>query len=88
MYGEGISREGDVLDLAVAQRVVDKSGAWFSYKGDRLGQGRENSKQLLKENPDLLKKIEREVKIKLGMPVREEPVAAHTALKLLQADKK
>src|SRR6266542_164533 len=51
MYGEGISREGDVLDLAVAQGVVDKSGAWFSYKGDRLGQGRENSKQSLKENP-------------------------------------
>jgi len=44
MYGEGISREGDVLDLAVAQRVIDKSGAWFSYQGDRLGQGRENSK--------------------------------------------
>ncbi|MFN2516730.1 MAG: recombinase RecA, partial [Pyrinomonadaceae bacterium] len=55
MYGEGISREGDVLDLAVTQRVVDKSGAWFSYKGDRLGQGRENSKQSLKENPELLK---------------------------------
>ena len=88
MYGEGISREGDLLDLAVAQRVVDKSGAWFSYKGERLGQGRENSKQLLKENPDLLKKIEREVKIKLGMPVREEqPVAAPNA-KAATADKK
>ncbi len=87
MYGEGISREGDVLDLAVAQRVVDKSGAWFSYKGDRLGQGRENSKQLLKENPDVLKKIEREVKIKLGMPVRDEPVAAPQA-KAATGDKK
>jgi recombination protein RecA len=87
MYGEGISREGDLLDLAVTQRVVDKSGAWFSYKGDRLGQGRENSKQLLKENPDLLKKIEREVKIKLGMPVRDEPVAAPQA-KAATADKK
>ena len=54
MYGEGISREGDVLDLAVAQNVVDKSGAWFSYKGDRLGQGRENSKQMLKEKPEIL----------------------------------
>ena len=87
MYGEGISREGDVLDLGAAQRVVEKSGAWFSYKGDRLGQGRENSKQLLKENPDLLKKIEREVKIKLGMPVRDEPVAAPQA-KAATADKK
>jgi recombination protein RecA len=73
MYGEGISREGDVLDLAVVQRVVEKSGAWFSYKGERLGQGRENSKQTLKENVEMLRRIEREVKVKLGMPVREEP---------------
>src|ERR671930_371553 len=54
MYGEGISREGDVLDLAVANRVVEKSGAWFSYGGDRLGQGRENSKNALREYPELL----------------------------------
>ena len=73
MYGEGISREGDVLDLAVVQRVVEKSGAWFSYKGERLGQGRENSKSALRENKEVLKRIEREVKVKLGMPVREEP---------------
>src|SRR5687767_10299675 len=88
MYGEGISREGDVLDLAVAQRVIDKSGAWFSYKGDRLGQGRENSKQLLKDNPDLLKKIEREVKVKLGMKVREEQPAPQANAKAAAADKK
>lgn len=85
MYGEGISREGDLLDLAVANRAVEKSGAWFSYKGERLGQGRENAKQSLKDNPDLLKKIEKEVKVKLGMPVREEePVNAKAAA----ADKK
>jgi len=88
MYGEGISREGDVLDLAVAQRVIDKSGAWFSYKGDRLGQGRENSKLSLKENPELLKRIEREVKVKLGMPVREEKPEAAPAAKAATADKK
>ena len=88
MYGEGISREGDVLDLAVAQRVIDKSGAWFSYKGDRLGQGRENSKQSLKDNPDLLKKIEREVKVKLGMRVREEQPAPPANAKAAAADKK
>jgi recombination protein RecA len=89
MYGEGISREGDVLDLAVAQNVVDKSGAWFSYKGDRLGQGRENSKQTLKDKPDILKRIEREVKVKLGMPVREEKVeAAAPAAKAAAAEKK
>jgi recombination protein RecA len=73
MYGEGISREGDLLDLAVVQRVVEKSGAWFSYKGDRLGQGRENAKQALKEHPEMVKRIEREVKVKLGMPVKDEP---------------
>jgi recombination protein RecA len=88
MYGEGISREGDVLDLAVTQRVIDKSGAWFSYKGDRLGQGRENSKLSLKENPDLLKRIEREVKVKLGMPVREEKAEPAPAAKAATADKK
>ncbi|MDQ5846894.1 MAG: recombinase RecA [Acidobacteriota bacterium] len=88
MYGEGISREGDVLDLAAAQGVVAKSGAWFSYKGDRLGQGRENSKQALKDNPDLLKQIEREVKIKLGLPVREEQPAAAPNAKAAAADKK
>jgi len=93
MYGEGISREGDLLDLAVIQRVVEKSGAWFSYKGDRLGQGRENSKQLLKENPDMLKRIEREVKVKLGMAVRDEPQpaakdAAADKAKAAGADKK
>jgi recombination protein RecA len=88
MYGEGISREGDVLDLAVAQRVIDKSGAWFSYKGDRLGQGRENSKLSLKENPDLLKRIEREVKVTLGMPVREEKPETAPAAKAATADKK
>ena len=88
MYGEGISREGDVLDLAVAQRVIDKSGAWFSYKGDRLGQGRENSKQALKENPDLLAKIEREVKVKLGIKVREEQPAPPANAKAAAADKK
>jgi len=79
MYGEGISREGDLLDLASTHRVVEKSGAWFSYKGDRLGQGRENAKQSLKENPELLGRIENEVKVKLGMPVR--PVAEKVAEK-------
>jgi recombination protein RecA len=73
MYGEGISREGDLIDLAVTQRVIEKSGAWFSYKGDRLGQGRENAKQSLKENPDLLKKIENDVKTRLGIAVKATP---------------
>ena len=66
MYGEGISREGDLLDLATNQNVVDKSGAWFSYKGERLGQGRENVKNMLKENTDLRDRIEEDVKGVLG----------------------
>ena len=81
MYGEGISREGDLLDLAVVHRAVEKSGAWFSYKGERLGQGRENAKTALKENPEILRKIERDVKVKLGLPVREEPEAVKAATK-------
>jgi recombination protein RecA len=88
MYGEGISRQGDVLDLAVAQNVIDKSGAWFSYKGDRLGQGRENAKQALKDNPELLKRIEREVKVKLGIAVPEEAPAPAPNAKAAAADKK
>lgn len=79
MYGEGISREGDVLDLGALHRVVEKSGAWFSYKGERLGQGRENAKQALRENPEILKRIETEVKTKLGLPVREEKAEAKAA---------
>jgi recombination protein RecA len=67
MYGEGISREGDLLDAAVNQGVVEKSGAWFSYKGERLGQGRENSKTTLKGNQALQQDIETETKIKLGL---------------------
>ena len=56
MYGEGISREGDLLDLGVAKKIVEKSGAWFSYKGERIGQGRENVKQFLKDNKDMMAK--------------------------------
>jgi recombination protein RecA len=66
MYGEGISREGDLIDLAVNHNVVEKSGAWFSYKTERLGQGRENVKNMLKENRDLFDRIELDVKTELG----------------------
>ncbi len=67
MYGEGISREGDLIDLAVNNDIVEKSGAWFSYKNERIGQGRENAKQFLKENKDITARIESEVKKKLGI---------------------
>jgi recombination protein RecA len=75
MYGEGISRTGDLLDLAVNNNVVEKSGAWFSYSGERLGQGRENVKNLLKENGELTDRIEQDVKAALGM-VRADSAAA------------
>ena len=61
IHGEGISREGDVLDLAVDKNIVDKSGTWYTYQGQRIGQGRENSKQFLKENPKMLETMEKEI---------------------------
>src|SRR6187455_3252436 len=67
MYGEGISREGDLLDLAVERKIVEKSGAWFAYSGERLGQGRENAKQFLKDNRDTFKAIEEKVRKELGL---------------------
>ena len=67
MYGVGISREGDLLDMAVEQRIVEKSGAWFSYSGERLGQGRENVKQFLKDNPETMQAIEDRVRLELGL---------------------
>jgi recombination protein RecA len=71
MYGEGISREGDLLDLAVERKIVEKSGTWFSYSGERLGQGRENVKQFLKDNPAIFKSIEERVRTELGLTVAE-----------------
>ncbi|WEV46141.1 recombinase RecA [Bifidobacterium sp. ESL0690] len=67
LYGEGISREGSVLDMALQCDVVKKSGSWFTYEGDQLGQGRENVRQFLKDNPALTDEIERKVKIKYGL---------------------
>jgi len=62
MFGEGISREGDILDLAAACDVVNKSGAWYAYLGEKIGQGRENAKAYLKENPDVMNEIEAKVR--------------------------
>jgi recombination protein RecA len=75
MYGEGISREGDLLDLAVDRRIVEKSGTWFAFGGDRLGQGRENVKQFLKENPAIFKAIEEKVRREMGLVPEGEAVA-------------
>jgi recombination protein RecA len=73
IFGEGISREGDVLDLAAESGIIEKSGAWYSYKGDRIGQGRDNSRIFLKDNPNVMTVVENEVRIKLGIvPIEQE----------------
>jgi recombination protein RecA len=67
IYGEGISKEGDLIDLGVAQNMVEKSGSWYSFKGDRIGQGRENARQFLKDNPDIRTKLDTELRKALGL---------------------
>ena len=78
LYGEGISREGDLLDLAVNNNLLEKSGSWFSYKNERIGQGRENARQFLKDNKETLAKLELEVRKTLGL-IPATPAAAGTA---------
>jgi recombination protein RecA len=78
IYGEGISREGDLLDLGTLHGVIEKSGAWFSFKDSRLGQGRENVKRFLKDNPDIAKEIEDLLRVKLNLS-KEDIKAAATA---------
>jgi recombination protein RecA len=75
IYDEGISREGDLIDLGVEHGVIEKAGTWFSYKGERLGQGRENLRKLLKQNKELCEKIENELREKLGLPKQAQPSA-------------
>ncbi len=87
MYGEGISREGDLLDIAVTHNILEKSGSWFSYKNERIGQGRENARQFLKDNKDIYAKLDTEVRKLLGLtqsgpqaaPVAAPAVATGTA---------
>ena len=75
IYGEGISREGDLIDCGVDNGIVEKSGTWYSYKGERLGQGKENVKKLLKENKELSVKIDQEIRKKVGLIPPEKPAA-------------
>ena len=74
IYGEGISREGGLIDVGVENGLVKKSGAWFTYDGDQLGQGKEKARTFLKDNPDLADEIERRIREKLGLiaPMEEE----------------
>jgi recombination protein RecA len=69
MYGEGISREGEVVDLGVLHKVVEKSGAWYAYSGEKIGQGRENAREFLRENPDLAREIENKIRTALNVPL-------------------
>src|SRR5450631_2075831 len=75
IYGEGVSKEGDLIDLGVANNMIEKSGSWFSYKGERIGQGRENAKQFLKDNPDIRQRIDIELRKALGL-LKADPAAA------------
>ena len=76
MFGKGISREGDILDLAVNENIIMKSGAWFSYESAKIGQGRENAKIYLKENPQIMEEVERKVREKFGLPVSESTIVS------------
>ncbi|MDD3677367.1 MAG: recombinase RecA [Thauera propionica] len=74
LYGEGISREGEIIDLGVEHKIVDKSGAWYAYNGDKIGQGKDNSREFLRNNPALAREIENKVRVAVGLP--ELPPAA------------
>jgi recombination protein RecA len=79
LYGQGISREGSLIDLGVEQGIVRKSGAWYTYDGDQLGQGKENARNFLRDNPDLAEGIEKKIKEKLGVGARVDAEAGPAA---------
>ncbi|WP_266182770.1 recombinase RecA [Dyella humicola] len=81
LYGEGTSREGEIIELGVAQNLIDKSGAWYSYKGDRIGQGKENVRQFLRDNPAIANEVDTELRARLLAPSggKPAPVAEETA---------
>jgi recombination protein RecA len=75
LYGEGISKEGDLIDLGVDHKIIEKSGAWYAFNGERMGQGRENARQFLKDNHDIRREIESRLRQGLGLPVIDQPEA-------------
>ena len=79
LYGSGISREGEIIDLGAEDGIVEKSGSWFSYEGERIGQGRENAKEFLREHPETANRIEEKIRAKHGVPPRGAPTAAAVA---------
>jgi len=68
LYGEGISREGEIIELGVNHRIVEKSGAWYAYSGDRIGQGKDNAREFLREHPDTAREIEAKIREAVGVP--------------------
>jgi recombination protein RecA len=76
LYGEGASREGDLIDLGVAKNMVEKSGSWFSYRGERIGQGRENARVFLKEHPEMAQRLDDELRVALGITPKAPSTAA------------
>ena len=70
LYGEGISREGEIIDMGVEARILDKSGAWYAYNGEKIGQGKDNAREFLRENPELAREIENKVRESLGIPLQ------------------
>jgi recombination protein RecA len=88
LFGEGISREGEILDLGVLNKVIEKSGAWYAYNGEKIGQGRDNAREFLRENPELRVEIENKVRTELGVPLLpvDEPAGKAKPAKGAKAD--
>lgn len=88
IYGEGISRSGEVIDLAVKSDIIEKSGSWYAYKGAKIGQGKENVKTYFKENPKVLEEVEAAVRLKLGIGVKKVSANAQAAIDSAEAEEK
>jgi recombination protein RecA len=87
LYGEGISREGEVIELGVLHKLVEKSGAWYAYKGEKIGQGKDNAREYLKEHPEVAREIENKVRAALGVTLLEEPEKAPAKASVEKAEK-
>jgi len=76
LYGEGVSREGEIIELGVANKFIDKSGAWYAYQGEKIGQGKDNAREFLREHPDMAQEIEAQIREKLGVKPAAASIAA------------
>jgi recombination protein RecA len=89
LYGQGISREGEVIDMGVEAKILEKSGSWYAYNGEKIGQGKDNAREFLKENPDLAVEIENKVRQEMGIPLLPGAMAAEDSparLKVVNKD--